>query len=107
MVEVLAKEFFDVWVEAKSELPVGDNWNDITWEKLTQKHQGEYLKTARRNLSLLSASYEAKKNKAVEEVRNEIINTVDGMLESMGLGEDNFPSSWWKSWQALKAKEGK
>ena len=30
------------------------------------------------------------------------VNIVDNLLDSMGLGEDNFPKSAWQNWQALK-----
>ena len=49
-----------------------------------------------------------KVKQARAEVAKEIFGTVDGMLDSQGLGEDNFKASWWQSYQQLKAhyKEG-
>lgn len=62
LAEEIAKEFFDVWKEAKSSME--DNWDDAFWDNLPQKHKDEYLKTAKRILALTNLS----KAKAVEEV---------------------------------------
>jgi len=47
-IEKIAQELFDIWVEAKSDLPDGDDWNNQTWETLPEKHRVEYIKTATR-----------------------------------------------------------
>ncbi len=52
-----AKELFDIWKEAKS--TEADNWDDVTWESLPEKHQYEYLLTAKRIVEKVSAFYEA------------------------------------------------
>lgn len=47
--ERLCCELFDVWKEAKS--TTDENWDDVTWESLPEKHKREYYLTANRILS--------------------------------------------------------
>ena len=47
----IAKEFFDVWREAKS--TTEDDWDDVSWESLTENHKTEYRKTAQRIIDLI------------------------------------------------------
>ncbi len=47
----IAEWGFDVWKEAKS--TTEDNWDDVTWESLPQKHKEEYYKSARRLVDLI------------------------------------------------------
>ena len=65
--------------------------SDILRERIA-KAQNE------KTLRLATPEIEAKE-------RAKVIETVDDLLDSMGLGIDDFPLSAWKRWQALK--EGK
>ena len=47
----IAKEIFDVWKEAKEDCD--DNWDDITFESLPEKHKHEYYLTVERLLAIL------------------------------------------------------
>lgn len=47
-IEKIALDLFDVWIEAKSGCPDGEDWDDVTWGKLPEKHKEEYIKTATR-----------------------------------------------------------
>lgn len=50
-VEMLCRELYLVWQEAKS--TEAENWDDERWEDLPKKHQEEYRKTARRIIAQL------------------------------------------------------
>ncbi len=47
----IALELFDIWKEAKS-FEV-DNWDDVTWKSLPEKHKEEYRLTARRIIAIV------------------------------------------------------
>ncbi len=42
----IARDLFDIWREAKRSET--DNWDDVPWESLSEKHQNEYLLSANR-----------------------------------------------------------
>ncbi len=69
-VEDLAREFYDVWQEAKSSM--GDNWDDISFDQLPGKHKEEYLKTARRILSFILPVKVARDRKVREKISDSI-----------------------------------
>ena len=45
MIDKIARALYDVWVEAKQDTE--DNWNDVTFDDLPEKHKVEYYKTAK------------------------------------------------------------
>jgi len=49
--ELVAKELFDIWKEAKS--TANDNWDDVTFEALPEKHKHEYYLTVDRIVSII------------------------------------------------------
>jgi len=115
MVEMWARELFEVWKEAKSDLPDGDNWNDQTWESLPDKHKEEYLKTARRNLSQLSLITNAQKELARKEGIKEVVDWIKkefgyyldkGKLEKIIIDDNGYfgQAGSIKKWQT-KLKE--
>ena len=46
--EAVCRELLNIWIEAKSTMPDGDNWDNVTWESLPEKHKAEYIMTANR-----------------------------------------------------------
>ena len=54
--EKIAPWLYDIWQEAKSSMP--DNWDDVTYESLSERDKGEYHKSAQRLIDLIrSAGY--------------------------------------------------
>ena len=49
--EHIAKEIYDVWKEAKEDCD--DNWDDITFESLPEKHIKEYYLTVEALLAII------------------------------------------------------
>ena len=62
----IAKELLGVWVEAKSSYDA--DYLSLTWDNLPEKHQAEYLLTAKRILALRIGDYGLK---IVKEVSND------------------------------------
>lgn len=50
----IAKMLFDIWKEAKS--TEEDNWDDVSFDSLPDKHKHEYLKTSKRIIVLVELS---------------------------------------------------
>ncbi len=44
--EWVARELYAIWQEAKS--TEFDSWDDVTWDRLPEKHVAQYLLTAER-----------------------------------------------------------
>ena len=69
LVEQVATELFDIWKEAKSTCE--DNWDDVTWDSLPEKHKGEYRKTTHRLISLIRPSIKMEERKQIAKWGNE------------------------------------
>ena len=52
LIRSICLELFDIWQEAKRDYD--DNWNDVVYDQLPDKHKWEYEKTARRIIDSFS-----------------------------------------------------
>jgi len=67
--EKIAQWGFEVWKEAKS--TTEDNWDDVLWETLPEKHKEEYRKSASRLIEELGY------RKPLPELRKKIAEIID------------------------------
>jgi len=74
--ELIVRDLFDVWKEAKQEF--GNEWDDVTFESLPEKHKHEYYLTAQR----IMGYHKHEPNGELREKIRIIIITVYGLAKS-------------------------